>query len=411
MRMERARRGALRRMTTSGITACILLGAGAGSARAALAGSVTDVPCNVSALVATMGTVTAGETLNLAAGCVYHLTQAPPDVSQDLTIDGNGAMIERSYASGTPAFTILTIAGGTVTINDLEIRHGDNGITLSGPNATLTVNDSSFVNNQGSDGGAISVPKSANDGPVVSDSVFMDNKATDAGGAIYNNSAGDGVTVTGSTFLGNVAAGDGGAIYDFCGIGEHLTDSLVEDNKASEGGGIWFSPDGSMVLNEDTISHNDATGNGGGIAAVEFNTLQLQNSTITGNRAADGGGLDAELGNYEHITGSDFTDNIAHDGGGIFNNIIAIATTLSDTKIADNHAGADGGGFYYDSTTDPSGETWSATGSQITSNVAGSAGGGIFNTENATGTLTNSQVHGNEPTNCAPPGSVTGCTG
>ncbi len=357
-----------------------------------------------------MGSATAAETLSLAAGCVYHLTQALPDVSRDLTIDGNGAMIERSYASGTPAFTILTVTGGAVTVNDLEIRHGDNGITLSGLFATLTVNDSSFVGNHGSDGGAISNTNAAN-GPVISDSVFTGNKASDAGGAIYNNNAGDGVTVTGSTFTGNAAAGDGGAIYDFCSGGEHLTGSLVEGNKASDGGGIWFSPNSSMFLSQDTISDNDATGNGGGIAAVNFgDTLQLQDSTITGNHAADGGGLYAKQGGTEHITGSDFTDNTARDGGGIFDSIIPIDDTLSDTKIADNHAVADGGGLYYDSTTDPSGEAWTATDSQLTGNVAGRAGGGIFNTQNATGTLANTQVHANEPANCAPPGSVTGCT-
>jgi predicted outer membrane repeat protein len=407
MHMERARPGALMRVTASGVTACILLGAGAGSARAALA---TSVPCKASALAAALGSATAGETLSLAAGCVYHLTQAPPGVSRDLTIDGNGAMIERSYASGTPAFTILTITGGAVTINDLEIRHGDNGITLSGVDATLTVNDSSFVSNHGSDGGAISNTSSAN-GPVITDSVFTDNKATGAGGAIYNN-AFNGVMVTGSTFTGNAAAGDGGAIYDFCADGEHLTDSLVEGNKASDGGGIWFSPNSSMFLSQDTISYNHATGNGGGIAAVNFDeTLQLQDSTITGNHAANGGGLYARQGGTEHITGSDFTDNTARNGGAIFDSIIPIDDTLSDTRIADNHAVADGGGLYYDSTTDPVGETWTATDTQITSNAAGSAGGGIFNTQNATGTLTNSQVHGNEPANCAPPGSVTGCTG
>jgi predicted outer membrane repeat protein len=196
-------------------------------------------------------------------------------------------MIERSYASGTPAFTILTITGGAVTINDLEIRHGDNGITLSGVLATLTVNDSSFVSNHGTDGGAIFNANSSN-GPVINDSVFTDNKATGAGGAIYNNNAGNGVTVTGSTFTGNVAAGDGGAIYDFCSGGEQLTGSLVEGNKASVGGGIWFSPNSSMLLSKDTISHNHATGNGGGIAAINFDgTAALTNTQLHGNEPAN----------------------------------------------------------------------------------------------------------------------------
>jgi len=409
MRMPRARTSALRKMMMGSVSTCVLLAVGLGSAQAAVAAPAVTVPCRVSALVAAMGSASAGDTLSLASGCVYHLVQQPPIVSQDLTIDGNGSTLERSYDPGTPAFAILTVTGGAVTINDLEIRHGDNAITVSG-RATITVNDSVFVNNSGTDGGAIS-SSTASDGPVVSGSVFINNKATGDGGAIYNNSSADGVTVTGSTFTDNIAGGDGGAIYDFCNISEHLTGSLVEGNRASDGGGIWFSPNAGMIFTHDTISHNYATGNGGGIAALEFNTLTLQDSTITSNRAADGGGLYVHVGNVETITGSEFLANTARDGGGIFSSIALISQTLAGSSLVDNKARVDGGGAYIDSAADPSGETWSASGSQIIGNVAGSAGGGIFTSEFATATVTTSQVRANKPNNCAPPGSVTGCTG
>jgi hypothetical protein len=48
-------------------------------------------------------------------------------------------------------------------------------------------------------------------------------------------------------------------------------------------------------------------------------------------------------------------------------------------------------------------------GSTITGNTAG-AGGGIY-LDSGTVTLQDSTVSGNVPDNCAPPGSVTGCTG
>jgi hypothetical protein len=111
------------------------------------------------------------------------------------------------------------------------------------------------------------------------------------------------------------------------------------------------------------------------------------------------------------ITGSDFLRNTAHDGGGIFSSLISNDQALMDTRLVDNRAGADGGGVYNDSTEDPGGETWTATASQFIGKVAGSAGGGIFDTGPVTATVTNSQVRANEPANCAPPGSVTGCTG
>jgi hypothetical protein len=76
-----------------------------------------------------------------------------------------------------------------------------------------------------------------------------------------------------------------------------------------------------------------------------------------------------------------------------------------------NRARADGGGIYDDSTEDPFGESWSATGSEIIRNFAGNTGGGAFNTENASGAVTDSRVQANFPNNCAPAGSVTGCVG
>jgi predicted outer membrane repeat protein len=395
-------------MAVSGVATCGLVVIGLGTAQAAVAGSVVTVPCKVSALVAAVGDAGAGDTVSLASGCVYHLTAALPTVSEDLTIDGNGAMVERSYDPGTPAFTILTITSGAVTINDLEMRHGDNAITVSGSGPTITVNDCVFVNNRGTDGGAISDVTGV-DGPVVSGSVFLDNKATDSGGAIYNNSALDGVVVTGSTFTGNIAAGDGGAVYDFS-EGEKVTGSLIENNRASDGGGLLLLPNNGLLLSQDTISHNSATGDGGGIATDEFGDLTLQDSTIASNHAADGGGLYTSDGQTEEITDTDFLSNTARDGGGIFTSLVIVDEALTGTRLLDNKARADGGGVYYDSTgADESGATWSATDSQIIGNLAGKVGGGIFVTAPAAATVTKSRVRANKPTNCAPPGSVTGC--
>ena len=64
-----------------------------------------------------MTSATAGETLRLARSCQYVLTAALPEVSQDLTIEGNGATLERSTAAGTPDFAIITVTGGAFTGN------------------------------------------------------------------------------------------------------------------------------------------------------------------------------------------------------------------------------------------------------------------------------------------------------
>jgi predicted outer membrane repeat protein len=395
--------GVLMRMGAIATAAGLALGC----SQAAWAAPAATVPCRADSLVAAMKNASPGGTVSLTAGCVYRLSQALPVVSQDLTIQGNGGTVERNTFA--PAFTIFTVTAGTLTIDDLAVRNGDNAITANGSFAAVVVNNSTFADNHGSDGGAI-YSNTGVDGPVVTGSTFTANQATDAGGAIYNNSAIEGVFVTGSTFTGNVAAGDGGAIWDFCATGEVLNQSRIANNKASDGGGVWFSPDSGVSFSHDTISGNTAAGDGGGVEAFNFGGLDLDNSTITRNHAADGGGFYSIFGEFQTIKDTDFQANTATNGGAIYSSIITVVDTLTGSKLVGNRATANGGGLYYDSTQDPFGESWNATGSQIIDNVAGSAGGGIFNTVNATGTVTNSDVHGNTPTNCAPPGSVTGCT-
>jgi len=48
--------------------------------------------------------------------------------------------------------------------------------------------------------------------------------------------------------------------------------------------------------------------------------------------------------------------------------------------------------------------------SKITGNSASGFGGGIIN-QDGTVTLTGTQVAGNAPDNCQPPGTIAGCTG
>src|ERR1700728_1479754 len=71
--------------------------------------NVVHVPCDVSTLNTVITDATAGETIVLAHGCVYDLPAALPDITVPLTITGSSqSALQRSYATATPAFTILT---------------------------------------------------------------------------------------------------------------------------------------------------------------------------------------------------------------------------------------------------------------------------------------------------------------
>jgi len=374
--------------------------------------AATDVPCSVAALVSAMSGAASGATLSLAAGCRYRLTAALPVVAQDLTILGNEATVERSYAPGTAAFTILTVSTGTLTVTGLNFRHGNGAIAVTG-SGLLTVNGGIFTGNTAADGGAISDVTDLN-GPVVTGAVFTRNTATDAGGAIYVSAAGGGPRVTNSTFTRNTAAGDGGAIFTYDAAGGDVAGSTFQANTAGTGGALFLSSDSGETLSHDVVRSNSATGNAGGVFSADGSDLTVDSSTISGNHAGGrGGGIYLPSGVFgirqTRITGTDIQGNSAADGGGVYNPDFA-EVAFTDSRISGNSASAYGGGIYnagggsYPATA-------SFTGSVISGNNAGSAGGGIYGETGTTTTLANSSVLRNVPDNCDPPGSIAGCTG
>jgi len=136
-----------------------------------------DVACGdvygPSGLIAAIGTANGNgedDVINLAAECVYTLlvqdndTDGPnglPSILADgghrVTINGNGATIQRSSDVGIPAFRILHVSSGAnLTLNDLIVKNGrtvteaGGGIFNAG---ALTLDDSTVRDNTTGDGG------------------------------------------------------------------------------------------------------------------------------------------------------------------------------------------------------------------------------------------------------------------
>ena len=174
------------------------------------------------------------------------------------------------------------------------------------------------------------------------------------------------VTISGVTIRGGNPANDGGgilmrtdlAIYNVSLI---LTNSVVSNNSATNGGGI-FELSGSLMISDSIINGNTSTGIGGGIFNNTGTIMTLTNVTV-GMNVAEG------------------------DAGGIYNGGSA---TLNSVTINSNVSSAEGGGIFNNGT-----ETMTNT--TISANSATIMGGGIINfTE---GTITNSTISGNSTTN------------
>jgi predicted outer membrane repeat protein len=218
------------------------------------------------------------DTIELTADCTYTLTiphndiglgpTGLPLITSHITINGNGATIERSSAAGTPEFRFFRLHAPSadlhsLTLNDLTLRNGRVGTTDSGTRWSA---------------GAIS----AITGPVtLNRATLTGNHADGDGGAI---AAGQ-MTLNHSAVVGNTSVGIGGGIL----AGGMIRHSTLSGNTANSGGAIFAA--GPLTIENSTISGNTATTNGGGVL-TGLNPVTLRHVTITGNHAGGlGGGI------------------------------------------------------------------------------------------------------------------------
>ena len=106
------------------------------------------------------------------------------------------------------------------------------------------------------------------------------------GSGIYNNGN---LTVNNSMILNNSAHTGGGIYNDDDGILSITSSTIAGNSSTSSGGGI-FSNTGFTVVNS-TFSNNSAGTNGGGLYITSTSPTSIANSTFSGNSATNGGGI------------------------------------------------------------------------------------------------------------------------
>jgi predicted outer membrane repeat protein len=164
----------------------------------------------------------------------------------------------------------MTVNGGSTFENDTA---GDSdGGAIYADDTALTVEESSFRNDVGDEGGALYLDGSSSTTPyVIKVSTFIDNSAIGSeGGAIYDSEGA--LAVESSTLASNNASDEGGALYYDSGGALLLVNDTLDGNQAGlEGGAIDLAKsasEGEIVLVNDTVAHNTAY-EGGGIYKPE----------------------------------------------------------------------------------------------------------------------------------------------
>jgi predicted outer membrane repeat protein len=276
-----------------------------------------------------------------SSACNLHLT--------NVTFSGNQA----AGNGGALALGACTVDMTTVTFS--ANHAGGNGGALSlDANSGTTIRDSSFLNNSaGGDGGGID-----NAGTLsVDNSTFRDNTGQNGGALTLVEQGVNTASLTNSTFSTNTAATNGGALLLSGANTAALGNSILSGNHARYGGGIYgtgivMSVDRSLIIS------NTAEFQGGGIYVP--GRLTVQYSTVAANIAGAGPPAGGQ------------------QGGGIYAAPGAVLACMSCT-IRDNQAGDQGGGLYLARLQLDSEMTgYGITASTISGNRAVTEGGGVY---------------------------------
>jgi hypothetical protein len=238
----------------------------------------------------------------------------------------------------------------------VAIAERGGGAIATSSGGTLTVRGSTFINNRGSNGGAINNLLSE---LLVENSLFRNNDST-AGGAIAGTSG-----YGGAIYVDGADPDTAHDVPNAPGRSIIIRNSRIEGNRgAGQGGGImlWiYGADKAIVENSSIIGNSVTWGAGddalGGGLRHGNGELTLRNTTIANNTAlSQGGGLWVGGRSPVTITNSTFANNRADDGQGnglggamSFANSAGYAVNLTNLTIAHNYAGFGGGAFWTNS--------------------------------------------------------------
>jgi predicted outer membrane repeat protein len=139
-----------------------------------------------------------------------------------------------------------------------------------------------------------------------------------------------GVSLTGGTAVGEGDDAKGGAIFSVESL--RMTEVIVANNTAAEGGGAIFQDQGDLRIWRSLFLGNESGGIGGGAILIGVNDpeaetrtpeFEIKNSTLTGNAATSEdegesyGGAIMQLRGKTTIISCTITDNKAATGGGV----------------------------------------------------------------------------------------------
>jgi hypothetical protein len=336
---------------------------------------------------------------------VFFGANAMPQINSNITINGNGATIQRdplfSSCNASNELRLFWVNGaGKLTLNNVVVKngcvgeYGSGGAVFARDGGTVSVSGSTFENNNTTgivlDGGAITVDSGF---LFVESSNFIGNTSTYVGGAISLDSSTGVIFNTG--FTSNTNTSSGGAVAGDWNSDVTIYNSTFTANSANSGGAVVSRNSSKLRITGSTFVANTTVFDGGAVQN-EGGVTTISNSTFSNNTATSAGAVnnDNVTGAKMYIFDSIFADNTAESfGGGALNNggdaLFVVNTTFTNNKAPDTDFG--GGAIYH------FGGSATLMNVTITGSTTDAEGGAIYSSGD-TLSITNSTISGNSAT-------------
>jgi len=205
------------------------------------------------------------------------------------------------------------------------------------------------------------------------------------------------LTLKNITLNGNMPTGGicGGIVVGANGTLIMESGAEIENCFADNGGAVFSQ--GTFTMNGGTIRNSTASSGGG---VYNAGTFTMNGGAIFDNTATYGGGVHNRSNATFILNNGEISRNTADAGGGVYNRESIFTMTggeiFDNTALDEGYKGLGGGGVYnYYGISNES--IFTMEGGKIWNNTA-PAGGGVFNTHNATFILNNGEISGNKAT-------------
>ncbi|MDL1941046.1 hypothetical protein FBQ99_01730 [Chloroflexi bacterium CFX2] len=293
-------------------------------------------------------------------------TALPPIVSP-VTIHGNGAVLTRGENAEPFRFFELMI-NSALTMNNVTLQNGDVADDWGGAvysmNASITLENTRFINNRAENGGAVYFTLGRMD---ITNSEFVNNKSTGNGGALFIDSSRS--LIQSTRFEGNESDGNGGGLYAYFATIVIRDGFFIRNRVTGNGNGIFgggmYTNHVNITITESQFYQNEAPSYGGAVGVInpilagidpeeEDMLEQIQDQPLISDMLTSIPGFQATLEAHPSGIYVDFKEDIQ-----IHNNCFANNATLNPAEpnwtsgIHANAAMADGN--YWGHPSGPSG--------------------------------------------------------